>query len=314
MRGSLKRGSRAVPPAYAGPFDLPTRQSGAFLIDLSRFKVPSSTFWVLVHRSGFQCTKREPRTSTQRPAPRTIPIKDPNGPVSGVSHQWCGNRGRRARSSPTVANRKRIAARPLAAPRQRSSQKDAERDAESRKKEALREAKEKARGATKLRHCREKSSNLPTRSNNYGVGNRRLPTSSRRPSEGRELTRSTDDRRSREEHDLCSGKSSSSSRLPTRARAVVGLTGRRRKTLRSTSKPTRAATPRTCERLDAEAREQDAGKADSTHRGYKRSAAEHTTETTVSVVDLPSDDLKGRISAARDGTSRTEQETASSPR
>ena len=44
-------------------------------------------------------------------------------------------------------------------------------------------------------------------------------------------------------------------------------------------------------RLDAEAREQAAAKA----RQYiteaiQRSAAEHTIETTVSVVDLPSDD------------------------
>jgi ribonuclease Y len=49
-------------------------------------------------------------------------------------------------------------------------------------------------------------------------------------------------------------------------------------------------------RLEAEARETAASKAKRlVTEAIQRSAPEHAIETTVSVIDLPSDDLKGRI-------------------
>ena len=61
-------------------------------------------------------------------------------------------------------------------------------------------------------------------------------------------------------------------------------------------------------RLDAEARETAVDRAASTSPGDPALRAEHAIETTVSVVDLPSDDLKAASSAAKAATSASSRD------
>jgi ribonucrease Y len=204
-----------------------------------------------------------------------------------------------------IANRKRIAAETIGRAEEQAARitKDAERDAENRKKEALLEAKEKAHElrTDAERLTREKSQQLADLEQQL---NRREASLSDKASTVE-----------RKERDLqARGQTIAEREKTTMAAAakyeqlvgaqqhelerVSSLTAEEAKELllKQIEADARRDAANLVKRLDAEAREQAGAKA----RQYiteaiQRSAAEHTIETTVSVVDLPSDDLKGRI-------------------
>jgi ribonuclease Y len=204
-----------------------------------------------------------------------------------------------------VANRKRIAAETVGRAEEQALRihKDAERDADSRKKEALLEAKEKAHELRlEAEHqAREKSQQLAQLEQQL----------TKRESSVSERTAAAE----RKDKDLqargqaLADKEKTASANATKYEQLVaqqqhelerlsGLTNDEAKELlmKHIESDARRDAANLVKRLDAEAREQAGAKA----RQYiteaiQRSAAEHTIETTVSVVDLPSDDLKGRI-------------------
>ncbi len=93
---------------------------------------------------------------------------------------------------------------------------------------------------------------------------------------------------------------------------VAGLTAEeaRELLLKQLESDARRDSANLVKRLEAEARETAAARAQQIIvDAIQRSAAEHTIETTVSVVDLPSDDLKGRI-IGREGRNIRALETA----
>jgi ribonuclease Y len=204
-----------------------------------------------------------------------------------------------------VANRKRIAAETIGRAEEQALRtlKDAERDADTRKKEALLEAKEKAHElrTEAERVARDKSQLLADLEQQLH----------RREQSLADKVIAIE----RKEKDLTtrgltiSDKEKSATAAAAKYEQLVaaqqhelerlsGLTTEEAKHLliQHIEADARRDAANLVKRLDTEAREQASAKA----RQYiteaiQRSAAEHTIETTVSVVDLPSDDLKGRI-------------------
>jgi ribonuclease Y len=204
-----------------------------------------------------------------------------------------------------VANRKRIAAETVGRAEEQALRivKDAERDVETRKKEALLEAKEKAHellteAEKQMRHERQlaqsleqtlirREASLSERQTTIDRTERDLQGREKAVAERERTAKAAGEKYERlvaqQQHEL---------------ERVASLTAEEAKELllKQIEGDARHDAANLLKRLDAEAREIAADRAKQyITEAIQRSAAEHAIETTVSVVDLPSDDLKGRI-------------------
>ena len=204
-----------------------------------------------------------------------------------------------------LANRKRIADETIGRAEQQALRivKDAERDAETTKKEALLEAKEKAHeilvdAERQARQERQQSASLEQ------TLTRREAMLSERQSAIERLEKELNarDRALSEREKSAAASAARYEQLVAsqhrELERVAGLTAEEAKELlmKQMESEARHESANLLKRLDAEARETAVDRAKHyITEAIQRCAAEHAIETTVSVVDLPSDDLKGRI-------------------
>ena len=204
-----------------------------------------------------------------------------------------------------IANRKRLARETIGRAEELASRlaKDAERDAETKKKEALLEAKERAHEmlVDAERQARERRQQLSaleqTLTRRDEKLTERLGAIEQRDKEmrGQEQTLVKREKATAEAAAKYDRLVADQQRELQR---VAGLTADEAKEtlIKQMEADARRDAANLVKRLDTEARETAAQRARQLiTEAIQRSAAEHTTETTVSVVDLPSDDLKGRI-------------------
>lgn len=214
--------------------------------------------------------------------------------VAGAAGLAAWGRGQRRAAAEGVERAREEAARLV---------RDAEREIETKRKEALLEAKERAH-ELKLesdRQARDRRQQLAgieeALARREEALAERTTAVDRRESEVRALEQ-TVARRDKATAEAAARYEALVAEQQRELQRVAGLTGdeARDVLLKQIEADARRDAATLVKRLDGEAREAATAKA----RQYiteaiQRCAAEHAVETTVSVVDLPSDDLKGRI-------------------
>jgi ribonuclease Y len=204
-----------------------------------------------------------------------------------------------------VANRKRIAAETVGRAEEQALRivRDADRDAEARKKETLLDAKEKAHEILVEAERQARQERQHAASLEQALSRREAAVTGQQAAIERiEKELNSRDRALGEREKSVAAAASKYEQLVGRQKheleRVAGLTGEEAKDLliKQIEGEARHDSANLLKRLDAEARETATDRAKHyVTEAIQRCGAEHAIETTVSVVDLPSDDLKGRI-------------------